>query len=76
MTNWTQLGNDLRQSAMDAHGGDLPRIDIAYSFLLYNAECFSDSDEWPDDMPAEANVELAAAYYGATVRWIEQARPA
>jgi hypothetical protein len=51
---------------MDAHGGDLPRIDIAYSFLLYNAECFSDSDEWPDDMPSEANVELAAAYYGAT----------
>ena len=64
--NWTALGKELKASALDAHDGQLPHIDIAYSFLLDNAECFSDSDEWPADMPQEPNIEIIAAYYGET----------
>ena len=61
--DWERMGKDLRQSAMDAHDGQLPRIDIAYSFLLDNPECFIDADVWPVDMPAEPPIELVYAYY-------------
>lgn len=72
--NWTELGRELRQSAMDAHDGELPDVGRAYAFLLDNPECFSQSEwpatainecvyEWPADMPSEPNIELIAAYY-------------
>lgn len=72
MTTNTQLGHALRESALDAHGGDLPPIAIAYEFLLDNPECFADFASigmdgepiWPADMPAEPTIELIAAYYG------------
>lgn len=63
--DWTKLGKELRDSADDAQEGDTPSIEIAYSFLLDNPECFSDSDEWPADMPQKPNIELIAAYYRA-----------
>jgi hypothetical protein len=62
--NWTRLGRELRQSAMDAHGREhFPSVNVAYAFLMENPECFG-YDEWPADMPAEPNIELIAAYYG------------
>lgn len=57
------LGYDLRLSALDAHGGKLPSIEIAWSFLLDNPECFSDSDEWPEFMPIEPPIMVIAGYY-------------
>jgi hypothetical protein len=65
MMDWTQLGRLLRQSALDAHDGELPTVYTAYSFLLDNPECFY-GEEWPADMPAEPNIELIAAYYNRT----------
>lgn len=65
--NWTDLGRELRQSARDAHGSDIPFVDFAYDFLLANPECFIDGDEWPADMPSEANIELIAAYYDSSL---------
>ena len=62
--DWTKLGWELRESALDAHDGELPSINIAYSFLLENPECFGRED-WPEDMPQEPNIELIAAYYAA-----------
>lgn len=64
LLNWTQLGRELRQAADDAHGGHehAPNIDIAYLFLLENPECFG-YEEWPSDMPQQANIELIYAYY-------------
>ena len=44
MLNWTKLGRELRQSAMDAHNGELPDVRLAYAFLLDNPECFIDAD--------------------------------
>lgn len=38
--DWTKLGQALRESALDAHGGVLPPLQFAYSFLLDNPECF------------------------------------
>ncbi len=64
--NWLKLGTDLRASALDAHDGNLPPIDIAYSFLLDNPGCFGDDEEWPADMPQEPNIELIAAYYSVS----------
>lgn len=61
--DWTWIGAALRESAMSAHDDVLPSLDIAYSFLLDNPECFTDSDEWPADMPTEPNIELIAAYF-------------
>lgn len=66
------LGHALRESALDAHDGDLPHISMAYGFLLDNPECFADFASlgmdgepiWPADMPAEPSIELIAAYYG------------
>lgn len=71
-TTYTQLGHALRESALDAHGGDLPHISMAYGFLLDNPECFEDFASigmdgepiWPADMPAQPSIELIAAYYG------------
>lgn len=65
--DWTTLGQQLRESAKDAHG-ELPAVHVAYSFLLDNPECFiADGlgEEWPANMPQEPNIELIAAYYGA-----------
>jgi hypothetical protein len=68
--DWKALGKALRQSADDAHEGDTPSVDLAYSFLLDNPECFKQTDEngdcedWPEGMPQEPPVELVAAYYG------------
>ena len=39
-----------------------PHVDVAYSFLLENPECFG-FEEWAADMPREANIELIASYY-------------
>jgi len=62
--NWQKLGAELRQSALDAHAGELPHVDMAYGFLLDNPECFQADDQpWPDDMPGEPPLELIAAYY-------------
>ncbi len=74
MIDWTALGLELRQLALDAHDGELPDVAIAYRFLLANPECFGQSEwpdsavneciyEWPADMPQEPNIELIAAYY-------------
>jgi hypothetical protein len=73
--DWNALGTALRQSALDAHDGELPPVTLAYSFLLDNPECFlpdqSEMDEpgpvaeWPAYMPQEPNIELIAAYYRA-----------
>ena len=74
--NWTALGAALRHSALDAHDDYLPSVEIAYSFLLDNPECFlhvmpveiamgaafQADPEWPADMPQEPNIELIAAY--------------
>ena len=64
--NWTRIGKSLRASALDAHDGALPPVDLAYSFLSGNPECFIDSNEWPADMPTIPPSELIAAYYGLT----------
>lgn len=61
--NWTSLGRDLRQSARDAHGDEIPSVHFAYDFLLANPECFIDDEEWPAEMPSEPGIELIAAYY-------------
>ena len=61
--DWSALGIELRQSALDAHEGVLPAASIAYDFLLANPECFGRGDRWPEDMPARPPPELAAAYY-------------
>lgn len=61
--DWTELGKTLRDSADDAHNGNAPEIGVAWLFLLENPECFTDSEEWPEDMPAEPPIELIAAYY-------------
>ena len=65
--DWPKLGQALRESAMDTHDGELPSVDIAYSFLLDNPECFadleSDDDEWPENMPTEPPFDLISAYY-------------
>lgn len=64
--DWIELGKAARISADDAHEGDTPDVRIAYSFVLDNPECFTDSDEWfPRTMPAEPNIEFIAGYYGA-----------
>ncbi len=62
--DWAELGRLLRQSADDAHEGATPSVEIAYSFLLSNAELFGFA-EWPADMPQEPNCELIAGYQGA-----------
>lgn len=61
--NWSELGKAARISADDAHEGETPTVDVAYSFLLDNPECFNDSYEWPADMPVQPNIEFIAAYY-------------
>jgi hypothetical protein len=38
--NWTRLGALARQSALDAHNGELPPVDVAYSFMCDNPDCF------------------------------------
>jgi hypothetical protein len=63
--DWTKLGQDLRHSADAAHNGKTPNVLLAYQFLLENPECFSDSDEWPEFMPVDPNIEFIAAYYCA-----------
>lgn len=40
--DWESIGKALRESAMDAHEGELPPIRIAYDFLLENPSCFID----------------------------------
>jgi hypothetical protein len=60
--DYTKLGAMLRASALDAHNGELPSLDIAYTFMLDNPEYFIDGDEW-SDMPAVAPEALAFAYY-------------
>jgi hypothetical protein len=59
--DFTELGRELRASADDAHEGDTPSIDLAYSFLLDNPECFG-YDGWPEGMPETAPEELQRAY--------------
>lgn len=64
--DWTLLGKELRIAALDAHEGELPSIDLAYSFLMENPECFSggfEEEGWPAGMPPGPNEELCAAYY-------------
>ena len=39
--DWTLLGQALRASALDAHDGELPSVEIAYAFLLDNPDCFT-----------------------------------
>ena len=67
--DWSAMGRHLRTSALDAHEGQLPPVDIAYSFLLDNWEIFCNEDdeswEWPADMPQKPNIELIAAYQDA-----------
>ncbi len=63
--DWTKFGLALRASADDAHDGDTPSVDIAYSFLLDNPECFG-YEEWPADMPQQPNIQLIAAYYDSS----------
>ena len=63
--DWQRLGVALRACALDAHEGELPPVDIAYSFLLENPECFGQNEwpyDWPTDMPQEAPTELLASY--------------
>lgn len=59
--DWAMLGRELRASAGDAHEGNTPSLDFAYSFLLDNPECFG-YEEWPADMPAVAPEELQRTY--------------
>ena len=59
--DYTALGRELRASADAAHEGNTPSIDLAYSFLLDNPECFG-HDEWPEDMPKTAPEELQRVY--------------
>jgi hypothetical protein len=74
--DWTAIGTALRESALDAHDGKLPPVEVAYSFLLDNPEIFlADNPEfagfpgeepnWPADIPQEPNIELITAYYAA-----------
>ena len=77
--DWSQLGSDLRMSATDAHDGQTPEVNIAYSFMLDNPECFlGDSSAfslewvfWPKDMPTEPPAALVATYYRITLRHAE-----
>jgi hypothetical protein len=62
--DWTKIGATLRESALSAHGGELPSVETAYGFLLDNPECFGELEAWPDDMPQRPNAEVMAAYYG------------
>ncbi len=55
------LGKELRESADDAHEGETPSLDLAYSFLTDNPECFG-YEEWPSDMPETAPEELQRSY--------------
>ena len=71
--NWTDIGHCLRECAMDAHEGWLPPLAVAWDFLLDNPPAFV-GEEWPDNMPDEAPLELIAAYYG--VRIAPAAQPA
>lgn len=64
--DWTEMGRQARQSAMYAHNGELPGIDIAYSFFSDNPECFGFT-VWPE-IPEEPNAEFVAGYYGADER--------
>jgi hypothetical protein len=58
---WWKLGKELRESAMDAHDGDVPAVGIAYGFLLDNPECFG-FEEWPENMPQSAPESLTWTY--------------
>lgn len=60
---WFDLGRELRVSADGAHERKTPDVQIAYSFLCDNPECFG-FEKWPEDMPNEAPIELIAGYYG------------
>jgi hypothetical protein len=62
--DWTKLGKLARQSALDAHNGELPSVEIAYSFMLCNPECFLAEDEldWPQEMPSDPPADFIAAY--------------
>jgi hypothetical protein len=71
LLDWFALGEELRASALDAHEGQLPDVDFAYSFLLDNPECF-DQEEWPDDMPKYPPSNLIVSYYG---EWPEDSYP-
>jgi hypothetical protein len=72
--DWKALGAQLRQSALDAFDDDLPSIATAYSFLLDNAELFTDSGEWPLYMPDQAPAEMVAAYYKPELKFAESER--
>ncbi len=63
--DWRKLGRDLRKQTDEAHNGMTVRCEMAYSFMLNNAECFLEAvyDEWPAGMPEQPPVELVLAYY-------------
>lgn len=61
MLDWAKLGKALRESADDAHENDTPSLDLSYSFLIDNPECFG-YEEWPADMPATAPEAMCIAY--------------
>ena len=61
--DWAKLGAELRASALDAHDGQLPPVEMAYQFLDANPECFG-FEIWPADFPAAPTLALFAAYYG------------
>lgn len=63
--DYTNLGNKLRLSSMDAHGR-IVDVGMAYAFLLDNPELFDGAD-WPADMPQEPPPALIDAYYGVGV---------
>jgi hypothetical protein len=63
--DWRKLGRHLRISALDAHGGELPDVHVAYSFLRDNPECFIDQDvldtmnaAWPGENLTMADVKI------------------
>ena len=64
MQNLYLVGKAARESAMDAHDGEFPPVEIGWSFTVDNPECFTDGDEWPDQMPEHAPIDFIAGYLG------------
>lgn len=64
--DWEQLGRELRQSTIDAHG-QIVDGRTAYQFLLDSPEMFlADDEDWPDEMPTTPPPALIAAYLGGS----------
>ena len=67
--DWRKIGEYARESATDAHDGELVDPSIAYSFVCQDNTMewiypeMPEDSEWPEGMPLFPPDEFLAAYY-------------